>query len=156
MAGLYTVVFSAVAVTVQQDLFQVVAPATGVCFVHAFELSQSTEVGDAQEEGLALLLKRGSTTTGSGGSTPTPTPLALGQGASGFAAQANNTTKAVSGTIVTILSTNWNVRNSPFQWIFTPEMRPLIRVSERLTLELATTPGDSITMSGTLWVEELN
>lgn len=155
MAGMYSVVFSAVAITAQQDLFEIVAPSTGVLIVHGWELSQSTEVGDTQEEGLALLVKRGSTTSGSGGTAPTPTPGGLGQGAATMTAEVNNTTKATAGTIVTWMSTNWNVRSSPMQWILTPEMRPLVRASERFTIELATTPADSITASGTLWVEEL-
>lgn len=155
MSGMYTVVFTGVAVTAQQDFFEITAAATGSLWVHAFELSQSTEVGDAQEEGLSVLVKRGSTVSGSGGSAPTPTPWSVNGGASGFVAEVNNTTKANTGTIVTLHSTNWNVRSTPFQWIYTPEMRPLVAPSERLTVELATTPADSITMSGTLWVEEL-
>lgn len=155
MSGMYTVVFSSVAVTAQQDFFEVTAAATGPLWIHGFELSQSTEVGDAQEEGLVVLVKRGATVSGSGGSAPTPTPWALNAGASGFAAEVNNTVKANTGTIVTIHSTNWNVRNTPCQWIYTPEMRPMVAPSERLTIELGTTPADSITMSGTLWVEEL-
>lgn len=152
---LYTVVFAGVAVTAQQDLFEIVAGAAKVCCVHGFELSQSTEVGDTAEEGLSILVKRGATTSGSGGTAPTPTPLQLGQGASTFTSEVNNTTKATAGTIVTVHATNWNIRSSPCPWVYTPEQRPWVAPSERLTVELATTPADSITMSGTLWVEEI-
>ena len=152
---MYSVVFSSVAVTAQQDFFEIVAGSAKVCCVHGFELSQSTEIGDAMEEGLAVLVKRGQTTSGSGGSAPTPTPLQLGQGASSFTAEVNNTTKASTGTIVTLHSTNWNIRATPCSWIYTPEQRIWVAPSERLTVELATTPADSITVSGTLWVEEI-
>lgn len=155
MGKMYTVVFTGVAVTAQQDLFEITSASTRVLMIHGFELSQSTEVGDAQEEVLSVLVKRGQTTSGSGGTAPTPTPLETNQGAAAFAAEVNNTTKASTGTIVTIHSTNWNVRQSPCTWLLPPEWRIAVGPSERLTVELATTPADSITMSGTMWVEEI-
>lgn len=155
MSRMYTVQFSGVAVTAQQDFFEIVAPSTGAIIVHAIELSQTTEFGDAQEEQLLIQLKSGQTTSGSGGSAPTPVPLAFGDSAAGFTAEANNTTKASAGTIVTHASWAWNVRGE-FLKLFTPEMRPIVRASRRMTVELGTTPADSITMNGTIWVEELS
>jgi hypothetical protein len=152
---LYPVVFTGVAVTAQQDLFEVVAAATGMVLVHELELSQSTEVGDAQEEGLSILTKSGSTTTGSGGSTPTAIPRNFGDTAFAGTPKVNNTTKATTGTIVTHDSWNWNVR-IPFLKVWTPETRPIISPSRRWTVELATTPADSITMSGTLRFSEIS
>lgn len=153
---MYTVQFTGVAVTAQQDLFAIVASSTKQLCVHGFELSQSTEVGDTQEEGLSILVKRGATSAGTGGTAPTPTPLQVGQGASSFTARVNDaTTIASGGTIVTVHATNWNIRSSPFQWLYTPEQRIWQAVSERLVVGLATTPADSITMSGTIWVEEI-
>jgi hypothetical protein len=151
---MYTAVFSGVAVTAQQDLFELVAPSDAIVMIHAIELSQSTEVGDAAEEGLSILLKSGSTTSGSGGTTPTPAPVQLGDAAFGGTCEANNTTKASNGTIVTHYSWNWNVRTE-FVRIFTPEARPILTPSRRCTLELATTPADSVTMSGTIVFEEI-
>lgn len=152
---MYTVQFTGVAVTAQQDLFAIVSGSAKICLVHGFELSQSTEVGDTQEEGLSVLMKRGATVAGSGGSAPTPTPLQVGQGASSFTARVNDTTIANTGTIVTVHATNWNIRVSPCTWTYTPEQRPILAPSERLVVGLATTPADSITMSGTIWVEEI-
>jgi hypothetical protein len=151
---MYTAVFSGVAVTAQQDLFELVAPSDAIVVIHAIELSQSTEVGDAAEEGLSILLKSGSNTSGSGGTTPTPAPVQLGDAAFGGTCEANNTTKASAGTIVTHYAWNWNVR-AEFVRIFTPEARPILTPSRRCTLELATTPADSVTMSGTLVFEEI-
>lgn len=102
-----------------------------------------------------IQLKSGQTTSGSGGTAPTPVPLAFGDAAAGTTAEVNNTTKASAGTIVTHASWAWNVRGE-FIKIFTPEMRPIIRASRRATVELATTPADSITINGTLWFEELS
>jgi hypothetical protein len=154
MSRMYTAQFTGVAVTAQQDLFEIVAASTNVVIIHAIELSQSTEVGDAQEEGLSILMKSGSTTSGSGGSAVTPVDVDFGDPAFSGTCEANNTTKATAGTIVTHAAWNWNVRGE-FVKIFTPETRPVIRPSRRWTLELATTPADSITMSGTVTFEEI-
>jgi hypothetical protein len=153
---MYSVPFNAVAVTAQQDLFEITAATGKPCVVHSIEIEQSTEVGDAQEEGLSILLERGTsaTTSGSGGSTVTPPPVASSDAAFGGVAEANNTTRMSGGTITLLRAWNWNVR-IPFFKVFTPETRPVIVGGERLTVELATTPADSITVSGTLLVEEL-
>lgn len=154
MGRKYTVQFTGVAVTAQQDFFEVVAPADAVVVVHDIHLSQSTEVGDAAEESLSVMWKSGSTTSGSGGSTPTAIPIELGDAAFGGTCEANNTTKATVGTIVTHHAWNWNIR-MPFDRIFTPETRPILSPSRRGTLELGTTPADSITISGTMTIEEI-
>lgn len=143
----YTVQFNAVAVTAQQDFLEIVAPADSVVELLEIGLSQVSEVGDAAEEGLAILIKSGSTVSGTGGSTPTAVPHALGDAAFGGTTDANNTTKANTGTIVTHYAWNWNIR-VPFEKIFTPETCKPISPSARLTVELATTPADSITISG--------
>lgn len=150
---IYTAQFTGVAVTAQQDFFEILAGTNGGVLIHSLFLSQSTEVGDAQEEGLSVLLKQGSTTTGSGGSAPTKVPRDVDDAASAATVAANNTTKATSGTIVTHEAWNWNVR-VPLQIIWTPETRPFAKGARRLTIELGTTPADSITMSGTItWSE---
>ena len=150
----YSVIFNAVAMTVQQDLFEVVSAAAKPTWIFGLFLSQSTEVGDAMEEHLNILLKSGQTTTGSGGSTPTAIPRVLGDTAYGGTVKVNNTTKATAGTIVTHEAWNWNIR-VPFDKIWTPEMLIMVPGGGRLTVELATTPADSVTMSGTLWIGEL-
>jgi hypothetical protein len=154
MGRRYTVQFNGVAVTAQQDFFEVVAPADAVVVIHDIHLSQSSEVGDAQEEGLSILLKSGATVSGSGGSTPTAIPIEFGDAAFGGTVEANNTTKANTGTIVTHAAWNWNVR-VPLDIIFTPETRPILSPSRRGTVELATTPADSITVSGYMTIEEI-
>src|SRR4051812_33169528 len=154
MPRFYTAVFAGVAVTAQQDLFEINAPADAVVVIHDWTLTQSTEVGDAQEEGLSILIKRGATTSGTGGTVPTANPVEFGDGAFGGTVEANNTTKATAGTIVTMGAYNWNVR-VPFQQVYTPETRPYISPSQRLTIELATTPVDSITISGMVTFAEV-
>jgi len=158
MGRMYTVPFAAVAVTAQQDFFEITAAAGKPCVVHTIEIEQSTEVGDAQEEGLSVVLRRGTsaTTSGSGGTAPTPVTVCSSDAAAAFSAEVNNTTKMVvgGGTLTLLRAWNWNVR-IPFFKVFTPECRPVIAGGERLTVELGTTPADSITISGTMLVEEL-
>lgn len=154
MGRVYTVSFAGVAVTAQQDFFELVAAAGKPFRVLGWELSQSSEVADAQEEGLSVILKSGQTTSGSGGSSYTPVPQNASDAAAGITAEINNTTKASAGTIVTHHPTNWNVRNSPMPFWYPEKAQPEIAGGRRMTLELATTPADSITMSGCIWVEE--
>lgn len=150
----YIAQFNAVAATAQQDFFEIAGPADAVVLIHWIRISQTTEAGDAAEEQLSILFKRGATTTGSGGSTPTPSPVEFGFPAAGSTVKANNTTKATAGTIVTMLADSWNVR-SPYEWLPTPEFQLVLSPSQRFTVELATTPADSITLNGFICFEEI-
>ena len=158
MGRVYTAEFNGVAVTAQQDLFELVAPADAVLLIHELFISQLTEVADAAEEMLLLTMVRGegSVTSGSGGSTPTARPRQKGDAAFGGTIEANNTTQMVvgSGALVNLYAWDWNVR-IPLERIWTPETRPVITPSDRVTVDLGTTPADSITMSGTITFEEL-
>lgn len=151
---IYTTQFNAVAVTASQDLFELVAPATAIIIVHDVHCYQTSEFGDAAEEMLSLLLKSGATVSGSGGSSGTAVARDFGDAAFGGTVEINNTTKANTGTIVTHYAWAWNVR-IPFDVIFTPETRPILSPSRRATLELATAPADSITMSCWLTFESI-
>jgi hypothetical protein len=154
MSRIYTASFTAVAATAAQDLFEFVSASTAVILIHDISISQQTNVSDANEKELQIALKSGQTTTGSGGSTVTPVVLDFGDAATGATVKANNTTKATAGTIVTHYYWNWNVRGE-FLRIFTPETRPMIRPSRRMTLELVNAPAASMTISGTITYEEI-
>lgn len=154
MAGIYTAVFNNVAITAIQDLFEIVAASDSVVLLHDIHLSQNTDVGDAAEEVLRIELTSGHTASGSAGSSVTPVPRNIGQAAFGGTCEANNTTQAASGTIVTHYVWNWNIRVG-FDKIFTPETRPRIAPSGRMCLELPAAPADSITCSGSITFEEV-
>lgn len=158
MGRLYQVPIAFVAQTAQIDLFELTAAAEKPCLIHEIYVANSTDVGDAQEEMLALRLRRanGTVTSGSGGTAPTPVPIDPDDAASGLTAEVNNTTKLVvgTGTITDERLYAWNVRQ-PFHLIFTPETRPKIKGGEKKVLELTTTPADSITLGGYALVEEL-
>ena len=155
MSRMYAVTFTAVAVTAQQDFFEINTGTNQSVEIHSIYIGNTTDAGDAQDEQLSVLIKQGATTSGSGGSAPTPVPLDTTDAAAGFTAEVNNTTKATTGTITTVYATSWNVRATPYPWMFTPEARIYVAPSERLTVELVAAPVDSITMSGVLWAEEI-
>lgn len=154
MGRMYRGTFSAVAITVAQDLFEIVAPADAVVLLHGWGFSQSSDVGDAAEEMATVLVKSGQTTSGSGGSSVTPVPHALGDAAFGGTTEANNTTKATTGTIVTHDVRNVNLRVG-VDVVYTPEDRIVLSPSARMTIELLGAPADSITASGYYVIEEL-
>lgn len=159
MGRMYTATFKAIAVTAAQDFFEIAGPTDAVTVVHRWTLTQTTEVGDAAEEMLQITANRGvgTVTSGSGGATVTPQPIADGDPAYGGTVERNNTTiMAVgTGTLETDLEVYaWNIR-VPYERIYTPEERPVISPGNRWTLELETTPADSVTISGTVVFEEI-
>lgn len=154
MGRIYTASFVDVAITLAQDLFEIVAPATAIVKIHEYTISQKSDVGDVAEEGLVIALKTGATTGGSGGSAPAVVKNEQLDAAFSGTVEANNTTKATAGTIVTRRNEAWNIR-TPLSIIFTPEMRPVLAPSARLTLELVTAPTDPVTVSGTITFEEI-
>lgn len=151
--ALFTSSFTAVAVTAAQDFFEINSVSNKTLCVHSIRLSQSTDVGDAQAEGLQINLVSGNATSGSGGSTHTPAPLQTGGGASSYTVEINNTTVASTGTPITHYAWNWIIQ-APFVEQFTPSEMVYLAPGGRLCLRLVTVPADSITMSGVMVIEE--
>lgn len=154
LGRIYSASFSGSAQTAQVDFFEINAASSKIVELLELHLSQLSEVADAAEEMLLVLIKSGQTTTGSGGSTPTAVPRQLGDAAYTGTVETMNTTKATGGTIVTHEAHNWNIR-VPLQRIWIPETTIIIPPSGRLTVELGTTPADSITFAGTCLFREV-
>lgn len=148
---MYTAAFEEVAVTAAQDLFEIVAASDAVVVIHGFDFGQSSDAGDAESEQLSIIVHRGST-SGSGGSSVTPAPRALGDAAFGGTVEANNTTQATEGTILDAYTFDAIVG---IEKVFTPSDFIIISPSGRVVIELQTTPGDSLTMSGRVTLEEI-
>ncbi len=144
----YSATFEAIAVTAAQDLFEINAPSTALVRILGLSIFQTTDVGDAEEEIRAILVKTGATTSGNG-TAITPVPNNQGDAAFGGTVERNGTTKATGGTIVTKWIFGWNVR-VPLDFFWTPETAPVIRPGIRGTIELLNAPTDSLTMSGTV------
>lgn len=153
MGRIYSVRIGGTAFTAAIDAFEVNAPADAVVILHELHLSQTTEIGDAQEEQLLINIITGYTSSGSGGSTPTAIPRQLGDAAFGGTVEVMNTTQASGGTPVTHHTDAWNVR-IPYQKIWTPETRIILSPSQRAVITLPA-PTDSVTLAGTLVIEEL-
>lgn len=158
MGRMYSFPFSIAAHTAQIDYLELLTVTEKPVLVHGFELGQLTEVGDAQEEMLQLVLKRitGAPTSGSGGSAAAAgAALAPNDTAGSATVEAGNTTKLSGGTSVELARFAWNVR-SPLLWLPPPEGRVTVAGATRLVLEEVTTPADSVTGPiGWLLYEEL-
>ncbi len=148
MARYYSLSFTEVAVTAQQDLFQLEALTVPLrlCAVY---LSQSTDVGDAASEGLSILIRR---VTDAVTNDVAEVLLDTGDGAANADLAINETTELVTGAS-TIHSEAWNIL-MPFVYLPPPELRPLAVIGDVITVNLNTTPADSITLSGTCYFEE--
>lgn len=122
-------------------------------------LGQTSEVGDAAEEGLRIsIIHLGATvTSGSGGSAVTPVPTDLVDSAAGFAAEANNSTVATtSGTSTTMYEFAWNIRITPMEMYWPdPAVAPLCRQAAALVVRCQTTVADDISIAITAIVEEI-
>ena len=154
MSRVYSIQFSNVAVTAAQDFFEVLPATQKPVLIHAVYLSQSTELGDAAEEGLRLNFGRGHTTSGSGGSSVTPRPMDANDTAAGATCEVNNTTIASAGTNVILHSEVWNVR-VPYVYMPAPEDRIRVANANIFVVRLMAAPNDSVTCNGTLVFEEI-
>jgi len=153
----YAVTFDEVAVSAQQDLFDIAPAANRPIIIHEIVITQSSDVSEAQEEWLHLRFVRGFATVGSGGTTMTPVPLSVVDSATGATCRINDTSKAVvgAGTTEVLRSDNFMIR-SGYYYLPTPESRIIVTAtSTRFVVQLNTTPTDALTMSGTLIFEEL-
>ena len=153
MSGMYRVPFSYTG-NGNVDLLEITAGAAQPVAIHGIFISQTSDVGDAAEEIIQLLLKSGQTSSGTGGSASTPVANDPASAPTpGFSAEQANTTLASGGTIVTHPIEAWNVRQG-YDRLFSELEVILLRGGRRATLEL---PGasDSLTISGYLLVQEI-
>ena len=157
MGRRYAVTFENVAVTAAQDFFELTPADDKPVRLLGLMLSQSSDVGDAAEEILRLKVIRGHATSGSGGSSATPVPLSPADTAAGASAEINNTTIASTGTAVDLLADTFNIRSGYTFW-WTPETAPMCSEANgvRLAVRLMAAPADSLSMSGTLYFEEMS
>ena len=151
---IYSVVFQAVAITATQDLFEITPGDDKPVQLLGVFAGNSTDFGDAQDENLRWSVVRGHTTSGSGGTAPTPRPTKRSDSAAGFTAEVNNTTKASVGTTHIVHADAFNVRAGLAHW-WTPETVPeATQADTTIIVRLDSSPADSITFDGTLYVAE--
>lgn len=155
--GVYTVSFdqqTIAAASGDYDLFELVPADDKPIEIVAVSLANKSEVGDAQDEMLAVSIVRGNTTS-SNGSATTPQPLDPSDGAASFTAETVGATVATAGTSVNLVVDAFNVRAGWYQ-VFPEAMRPKVsQANTGMYVRLTTAAADDLTLSGTLWVREL-
>lgn len=148
--AMFSLSFTEIAVTAQQDLFQLEAT-THPIKIHRVTLSQSSDVADASAEHLSILIREVTdAVTDDGGEQ------SLDRNNTGTftgACAINETTELVANA-ATLHSEAWNILNS-FVYLPTPEERITVDIGNAVVVNLNTTPADSITMSGTMIFEQL-
>lgn len=148
MARMYSVSFTEIAVTAQQDFFQIeslTAPIT----IHSVYISQSSDVGDAAAENLSIIIRR---VTDALTNVTAEYKLNTSDPAASAKLNINDTTEFTAGA-EPIHSEAWNIA-MPFVYLPPPELRIRLLTGETLTVNLNTTPADSLTVSGVLYFEE--
>lgn len=159
MSRIYTVSFAATvtAAGTDTDLFEFVPADDKPIKLRGFCLSQTSEVGDAAEEGLRIsVMVLPATFTSSNGTSTTPRPTDSADAAAGFTAETNGTTVATtSGTAITHNEFGWNVRNSPFDfWYPDAAFCPKAKQAEGMVIRMQTTLADDASFACTAWIEE--
>lgn len=154
----YTATFPLIAITAQLDFFELLAPTDAVVILNEVHIGQETDEGDTEAELLAYRIVKGlgSVTSGSGGAAATIGKKMNGYPTLGSTVERLNTTKMVvgSGTLETYHEDTFHVA-AGLHFVPTPEDRPIVSPGDRITVELAETPADSISMRGTMIFSEL-
>ena len=147
MGRMYTVSFTGVSVSAQQDLFQLEAN-TVPAIIHAVYISQSSDVGDASAASVSIRLHRFTDVV-----TDDLATVQLDKGdATQLADVAINETTELTTGLEVIHSEDWNIA-LPFIWLPPPEMRIIVQVTNGFAVNMNTT--DTLTMSGTMYFEEV-
>lgn len=115
------------------DIWSLMAASSNKLILHGWEITSNAIAAAA----LDLKLRR-ITTVGSGGNAETEVKLDQDDGAITGAVRTDDTTE---GTGVTELAAYQWEQLGPLGQIYTPEMRPVIEVSQGIALHLVTTTG---------------
>ncbi len=155
MGRFYAVTIDTVAVSAAQDLFGLLATANMAFKVHELYLGQKT-LTTAEMRQVACRRMPATATVGSGGSAATPRKMGgSGDSAATFTARINDTTpQTTGGTAEVVYADDWYFTNQNMIWL--PRDRgPVIQPAQGFVVNMVTAPTGSMTVSGTLVVEEL-
>ena len=153
MGLMYTASQDAQAITTAVDLIHMTVAADKPILLHSFDIGNTTDLGDANEEVLRIGVYRGVTGGGSGSAL---TEVALNDlhGASAGTAVVGQATASTGGNLIHTIY--WNVRQAGPAWLPTPELRPRISAAnDPVAFRLLAAPADSITLSFQVAWEEL-
>lgn len=145
---IYSVSFTDVAVTADQDLFQIEAKTIPAILLACY-VSQNSDVGDAAAENLTIRIRRVTDVL-----TNVTAEVKLDQRSSAALANLNvNDTTPLTTGAETVHAECWNIA-LPWIWMPPPELRIKISPDDAATVNLIANPADSLTMSGSLYWEE--
>ncbi len=149
----YSASFSGTSVAVVQDLFYLQPGATKGFWLLGCSITQASDYGDAEAEGLTIQLIR-RTAAGSGGSAATEAKHDEQSPTSEIAVTTNRTTVGTPSTVVHREA--FNIQ-AGFFYKPIPEERiwvPAGGVASSLGIYLLAAPGDALTVAGTVtWME---
>lgn len=160
MARVYFVPFSGTITAANGDVdLLLLLPAAGKSIrLRGFVLGQISEVGDTQEEGIRITVRRllATITNGSGGGAVTPVLPNENTAAVGFTARGMDTTVATSSGSNTIIpEIPWVNRNTPYEARWTdPDEMPRAQNAGGLVIRWETTVADDVSVYGYAIVEE--
>lgn len=140
------------------DILSIQPASNKPCLLRGLRIGQTSEVAEAQEEGLRFSILRlpATFTVGSGGTAITPGKVKRSSPAASFTARINDTTIATtSGTIETLEELGWNERASPVEWVWGPDEAYDAANGEGLMIVSQTTPADDLTMQVTALIEQI-
>lgn len=158
MAALYKVSYTGTVTNAggNADLLELTPGDDAPIRLYKLIIGFTSEVGDAQEEGVSLsLIYLPATVTSSNGTAVTPARSDQRIAAAIFAAEANGATVATtSGTAITLEELSANVRIAT-EWVWpTVEEQIVIRQGAALVLRNNTTLADDATVTITAYVYE--
>ena len=155
MGRVYSVSFAGVAISAVQDLIGIYNGANMATRLHGVVIGQITGT-TVQNLKVSVHRLAATVTPGSSGTTATPQKMNRGDPSSVISsAHINDTTQATSAGNALLHADIYNTVNG-FQFFWPPDTRPIAGLSEAFILSLDTAPtGGAMTMSGTLYFEEL-
>lgn len=155
MSGqVYSVEFEGVAISAAQDLFELTPADDRPVELVGLFLGQVSDLGDAQEEAIAIKVIRGHATGGSGGSTGTVNPVKKRSASAGATAEVNNTTIASTGSPLDLHSDVWYLRAGYGLWWPEGAEPDADQADTTIVVRLVDAPADAITATGTLYFRE--
>lgn len=145
------------AVTASVDIFEIVPADDKPVVILELRAWQTSDYGDANDQGKQMSIRRKYSTSGSGGSAaPVIEPRHDGTGAASFTAECRNTTLATGGTPEIVPIGAWNLRQE-YLWTPTQPDSIIIVTQPYVTWvwRLDDAPGTSIDMNAYMLVEEI-
>jgi hypothetical protein len=156
---MYAVTFDAGSITAANtdyDLFYIAPADDKPVSLWSLTLVVTSEIAEAQEEWLDINILRGHTVASSGGNSVATIPqLNAIDTAAGFTARTVDNVIANTGTTQLVWATGLNVR-AGLELVWLPETRPwCTQAQSSIVVRQMTTVADTLTMTGTLVVEEI-